>query len=68
MTLSDVTIRYGASEELTFEAHKLLLSAKSYWFEAAFTGGFAVGHELERKQHKLICEGKQREGNHSEGG
>ena len=41
--LSDVTIRYGASSELKFEAQRLLLSAQSRWFEAAFTGGFAVG-------------------------
>ena len=40
--LSDVTIRYGASSELKFEAQRLLLSAQSRWFEAAFTGGFAV--------------------------
>jgi hypothetical protein len=40
--LSDVTIRYGASGELKFKAHRLLLSAQSRWFEAAFTGGFAV--------------------------
>ncbi|KAI4640053.1 hypothetical protein J4E93_008853 [Alternaria ventricosa] len=39
--LSDITIRYGASGERTFEGHRLLLSAKSYWFKAAFTGQFA---------------------------
>lgn len=40
--LSDITIRYGASGERTFEAHRIVLSAKSYWFKAAFTGQFAV--------------------------
>ncbi|CAN9454314.1 unnamed protein product [Alternaria alternata] len=45
--LSDVTIRYGASGELKFEAHRLLLSAQSRWFEAAFTGGFAESHARE---------------------
>ncbi|KAH6503494.1 hypothetical protein HBI55_026150 [Parastagonospora nodorum] len=37
---SDVTIRYGYAGEIKFEAHKLILSSKSHWFEAAFTGGF----------------------------
>ncbi|KAH4943234.1 hypothetical protein HBI79_015570 [Parastagonospora nodorum] len=37
---SDVTIRYGHAGEIKFEAHKLILSSKSHWFEAAFTGGF----------------------------
>ncbi|KAI4659426.1 uncharacterized protein J4E78_005854 [Alternaria triticimaculans] len=39
--LSDITIRYGVSGERTFEAHKVVLSAMSYWFKAAFTGQFA---------------------------
>ncbi|KAI4947350.1 hypothetical protein J4E91_006702 [Alternaria rosae] len=39
--LSDITIRYGALGERTFEAHRILLSAKAYWFKAAFTGQFA---------------------------
>jgi hypothetical protein len=41
-TLSDVTIHYGDSGELRFEADKAVLSAKSRWFEAAFTGNFQV--------------------------
>jgi hypothetical protein len=39
---SDVTVRYGPSGELQFKAHKIVLSAKIYWFQAAFTGGFSV--------------------------
>lgn len=41
--LADVTIRYGDAGELKFEAHKVVLCAKSHWFEGAFTGGFKVG-------------------------
>ncbi|KAI4931170.1 hypothetical protein J4E85_003759 [Alternaria conjuncta] len=39
--LSDITIRYGPIGERIFEAHRIVLSSKSYWFKAAFTGGFA---------------------------
>ncbi|KAI4684069.1 hypothetical protein J4E81_009232 [Alternaria sp. BMP 2799] len=39
--LSDITIRYGAIGERIFDAHRIVLSSKSYWFKAAFTGGFA---------------------------
>ncbi|RYN99230.1 hypothetical protein AA0120_g1969 [Alternaria tenuissima] len=45
--LSDITIRYGASGELKFEAHRLLLSAQSRWLETAFTGGFVESHARE---------------------
>jgi hypothetical protein len=47
--LPDITIRYGKSGELPFEAHKVLLSAKSGWFAAAFTGGFTVSSGLQAK-------------------
>ncbi|KAG9186017.1 hypothetical protein G6011_02573 [Alternaria panax] len=45
--LSGITIRYGDAGELKFEAHRLLLSAKSHWFEAAFTGGFSENNNKE---------------------
>jgi hypothetical protein len=34
--LSDVTIRYGESGELTFHAHKVILSVRSSWFSKVF--------------------------------
>ncbi|KAH7091637.1 hypothetical protein FB567DRAFT_589514 [Paraphoma chrysanthemicola] len=37
---SDVTIRYGNAGEVTFDAHQVILSAKSYWFKNAFAGPF----------------------------
>ncbi|KAH7081171.1 hypothetical protein BKA63DRAFT_561730 [Paraphoma chrysanthemicola] len=37
---SDVTIRYGNAGEVTFDAHKVILSAKSFWFKKAFAGAF----------------------------
>ena len=51
--LSDITIRYGASGELKFEAHRLLLSAQSRWFEAAFTGGLAVSYPFHNVVHEF---------------